>query len=71
MEELVAELGAAFPSTDLALTPEPREDYAAYVDHWLNVLRDEKRAIFPSASHAQRAPYLLGNPGHATQQEAT
>jgi antirestriction protein ArdC len=29
MEELVAELGTAFLSTDLDLTPEPREDHAA------------------------------------------
>ena len=33
MEELVAELGAAFLSTDLDLTPEVREDHASYLDH--------------------------------------
>jgi antirestriction protein ArdC len=31
MEELVAELGAAFLSADLDLTPEPRADHAAYI----------------------------------------
>jgi antirestriction protein ArdC len=31
MEELFAELGAAFLSADLDLTPEPREDHAAYI----------------------------------------
>jgi antirestriction protein ArdC len=35
MEELVAELGAAFVSTDLDLTPEVREDHASYLDHRL------------------------------------
>ncbi len=30
MEELVAELGAAFLCTDLGVTPEPREDHAQY-----------------------------------------
>jgi antirestriction protein ArdC len=33
MEELVAELGAAFLSADLDLTPEPRADHAAYIGH--------------------------------------
>ncbi len=44
-EELVAELGAAFICADLALTPEPRPDHAAYVASWLRVLRGDKRAI--------------------------
>ncbi|ARE41335.1 Antirestriction protein [Rhodovulum sp. P5] len=34
-EELVAELGAAFLCADLALTPEPGEDHAAYIQSWL------------------------------------
>ena len=70
MEELVAELGAAFLSADLALTPEPREDHAAYIGHWLNVLKNDKRAIFTAASHAQRAADFLSNPSPAAQQEA-
>jgi len=39
MEELVAELGAAFLCADLELTPEPRGDHASYLDHWLKVLK--------------------------------
>ena len=60
MEELVAELGAAFQSTDLDLTPEVREDHASYLDHWLKVLKKDKRAIFSAASHKQRAARLNG-----------
>ncbi|MCW5560219.1 MAG: hypothetical protein KIT22_20565, partial [Verrucomicrobiae bacterium] len=30
-------------------------DHAAYVDHWLKVLKGDKRAIFRAAAHAQRA----------------
>ncbi|MBP1092135.1 ArdC family protein [Bradyrhizobium diazoefficiens] len=61
LEELVAELGAAFLFADLDLTPEPREDHAAYIAHWLKVLKNDKRAIFTAASHAQRAAdYLNG-----------
>lgn len=59
MEELVAELGAAFLSADLALTPEVREDHAAYIGPWLKVLKGDKRAIFTAASHAQRAADFL------------
>lgn len=61
MEELVAEMGAAFLCADLGLSPEPREEHAAYLDHWLKVLKADKRAIFSAAAHAQRAAdYLNG-----------
>jgi antirestriction protein ArdC len=59
MEELVAELGSAFLSADLDLTPEPREDHAAYIGSWAKVLKNDKRAIFTAASHAQRAADFL------------
>ena len=55
LEELVAELGAAFLSADLDLTLEPLEDHAAYIANWLDVLKADSRAIFAAASHAQRA----------------
>ncbi|MDA5556189.1 ArdC family protein [Shimia sp. MMG029] len=58
-EELVAELGAAFLCADLALTPERDTDHAAYVQSWLKVLNDDKRAIFSAAAHAQRAADFL------------
>ena len=54
-EELVAELGAAFLCADLRLELEPREDHAAYLGHWLEVLRADKRFLFSAAAHAQRA----------------
>lgn len=60
MEELVAELGSAFLCADLGLCTAPRPDHAAYVAHWLKVLKDDKRAIFTAASNAERAArYLL------------
>jgi antirestriction protein ArdC len=56
MEEQVAEIGA-----DLGITPETRDDHAAYIASWLKVLKDDKRAIFTAASHAQKAAdYLHG-----------
>ncbi|TCS04614.1 zincin-like metallopeptidase domain-containing protein [Rhizobium sp. BK418] len=59
-EELVAELGAAFLCADLGLVLEDRADHAAYIGHWLSVLKDDKRAVFAAAAHAQRAADYLG-----------
>jgi len=60
MEELVAEIGS-FLCADLGITPETRDDHAAYIASWLKVLKDDKRAIFAAASHAQTAAdYLHG-----------
>jgi len=60
MEELVAEIGSAFLCAELGLTPEIRDDHAAYIASWLTVLKDDKKAIFTAASHAQKAAdYLL------------
>ncbi|WP_338331162.1 zincin-like metallopeptidase domain-containing protein, partial [Rhizorhapis sp. SPR117] len=57
----VAELGAAFLCADLGLALEDRADHAAYIGHWLSVLKDDKRAVFTAAAHAQRAAdYLHG-----------
>jgi antirestriction protein ArdC len=67
IEELVAELGSAFLSADLDLTPEVRDDHAAYIASWIKVLKDDKRAIFSAASHAQRAADFL----HGLQQAAS
>ena len=57
----MAEIGAAFLSADLGITPETREDHAAYIGSWLQVLKNDKRAIFTATSHAQKAAdYLHG-----------
>lgn len=66
-EELVAELGAAFLCADLAITPEVREDHAAYIQTWLKVLKEDTRLIFSAASHAQRAADYL----HDHQRESS
>lgn len=55
MEELVAELGAAFLCAAFGISSEPRPDHAAYVSSWLEVLNSDKRAIFVAATKAQEA----------------
>jgi antirestriction protein ArdC len=45
---------------DVALIDTATRD-AAYIASWLKVLKDDKRAIFTAASHAQKAAdYLHG-----------
>lgn len=58
-EELVAELGAAFLCSALKLVNEPRPDHAAYIAHWLALLKQDTRAIFAAASLAQQAVEYL------------
>ncbi len=61
MEELVAELGAAFLSSDLALAQTVRTDHADYIASWIKVLNGDKHAIFTASAHAQRAAdFLIG-----------
>jgi antirestriction protein ArdC len=59
IEELVAEMGAAFLCADLGVTPETLPDHADYLAHWLAVLKSDKRAIFTAAALAQRAADYL------------
>ncbi|MGE3993158.1 ArdC family protein [Pseudorhodoplanes sp.] len=72
MEELVAELGSAFVLADLDLAPTARAEHASYIASWLKVLKDDKRAIFTAAAHAQRAADYLNSlqPHAAAESEA-
>lgn len=54
-EELVAEIGSCFLAADLGLEPETRNEHAAYISSWLEVLKNDKRFIVMAASHAQKA----------------
>lgn len=58
-EELVAELGSAFLCAELGVTNETREDHIAYLASWLQVLKNDKKAIFKASRLAQEAVKLL------------
>jgi antirestriction protein ArdC len=59
-EELVAEINAAFCCAALGIVPTVR--HADYLGTWLDVLRDDNRAIVRAASLASKAAdYLLGS----------
>lgn len=59
MEEVVAELGAAFLCSEFFVLSSPRKDHAKYVASWLKVLRSDSRAIFSAAVAANRAVEFL------------
>jgi antirestriction protein ArdC len=57
-EELIAELNAAFCCASLGIVPTVR--HADYIGSWLDVLREDNRAIVRAASQATKAAnYIL------------
>lgn len=59
-EELVAEMSAAFCCASLGIVPTVR--HADYIASWLEVLREDNRAIVRAASQASKAAdWLLGH----------
>lgn len=52
-EELVAEMGSAFLCAALGIVPTVR--HVDYLGSWLEVLREDNRAIFRAASAASKA----------------
>ena len=67
MEELIAELGAAFLCADLGISDAPRADHAQYLTTWLSVLKADKKAIFTAASKASEAAAFLASLQGATR----
>jgi antirestriction protein ArdC len=59
MEELVAELGAAYLCAEFFMIHTPRKDHSAYIGEWLEVLKGDKRAIFSAANKAVEAANFL------------
>ena len=41
--------------TGLGITPQPREDHAQYIAHYLRLMKDDKRAVFAAAAKAAEA----------------
>jgi antirestriction protein ArdC len=67
-EELVAEMTSAFLCASLGIVPTVR--HADYIGSWLEVLRDDNRAIVRAASAASKAAdYLLGFLPNHTESE--
>ncbi|HDL4152368.1 TPA: antirestriction protein, partial [Mannheimia haemolytica] len=57
-EELVAEMGCAFLCSHLGFADVPQN--ASYIESWIKVLREDKRAIFRASGKAREAcQYML------------
>jgi len=54
-EECCVEILSGLILADLGIAHHPRPDHAAYIASWLEVLKDDPRAIFTAASKAQQA----------------
>jgi Antirestriction protein len=68
-EELVAEMGSAFLCAALGIVPTVR--HADYLANWLDVLREDNRAIFRAASAASKAAdWLLARHAEARAEAA-
>ena len=55
MEELVAEIGAAFIMAEIGHQPAIREDHAPYIAVWLKALKRDRKAILTAAAKASDA----------------
>lgn len=64
-EECCVEILSGLVLADLGIAHHPRPDHAAYVASWLEVLKDDPKAIFTAASKAQQAADWM----HAQQPE--
>lgn len=61
MEELVAEMGAAFLSAEAQIEQAVIENQAAYLQSWVSVLKGSPKLVVQAASAAQAAAdYILG-----------
>lgn len=59
-EELCAELGASFLLNRLGIeTPGSFRNNAAYISHWLGVLKEDKRLLVSAAGQADKAVRLI------------
>lgn len=66
-EELVAELGAAFLCAHLGIQGELR--HSGYIGNWLQLLKEDSRAIFTASSKASQAADYLRGFGEQAQEE--
>jgi antirestriction protein ArdC len=65
-EEISVEILSGLVLADLGIAHHPRPDHAAYIASWLDVLKNDPRAIFTAASKAQAAADWM----HAQQPDA-
>lgn len=68
-EELIAEMGSAFISAEMGFCLTELR-HASYIESWLKVLKNDKRAIFTAASQAQKACNYIKDQAVSLQEAA-
>lgn len=70
MEELVAEMGTLQLSMETGL-PHQIDGHASYIEHWLKVLKSDRKALFmASAKAAQAVDFVMGRPAYDAKAKA-
>ncbi len=63
-EELVAEMGAAFLCATAGISDPTLRNSVGYIEHWLNFLREDPKALVVAGAQAQKAAdYITGSAG--------
>ncbi len=70
MEELIAEMGAAFLSRFSGILPNEIKNTVAYLDGWLEVFKKDKRFLITASGQAQKAvDFILGRKDNESKDE--
>lgn len=70
IEELIAELGAAYLCSFTGILEKGIQNSAAYIDGWLDKLKNDKRFIVQGSGQAQRAvDFIINQPSNDTNYE--
>ena len=64
LEELIAEMGAAFLCAEAGISPAVIENQAAYIQGWLKKVRDDRKLVIHAAAKAQKAADYVLNRTH-------
>lgn len=70
-EELIAELSSAMLGAELGLPVAHLDSHASYIEHWLELLKEDDRAILTAAAKAEEAAGLLLRLGGRSTPEGT
>ena len=55
MGELIAEIGGCFLASELGLPVSDQTNHVAYVEHWLQAMKNDPSFIFKASTQASKA----------------
>lgn len=69
-EEIIAEMGSCYLSSFACIVPKPLDNSVAYIQGWLERLKNDKKILIYAASQAQKAAdYILMEPSEAAKND--